>query len=231
MQTIPLENLLYLLIPIAISWYFYQKWIGDKKEVIYANGRMVVQLLLIGYVLLYIFEQDSLLVGCLILFFMLLVSSLIAIRNSSTKSLKRYLLIFFSLTISGLFHLFFILEFILELEPLYQARYVIPLAGMVFASIMTAISLSMERFDKEFSRSGDWIESRKTALKSSMIPQINTLLAVGLVALPGMMTGQILSGVDPLIAVRYQIVIMAVLFSSTALGVIIYFLLSKRFRD
>ena len=62
-----------------------------------------------------------------------------------------------------------------------------------------------------------------------MIPQINSLLAVGLVALPGMMTGQILSGVDPMIAVRYQIMIMSMILSSSGIAIVVYFTLKKKY--
>jgi len=80
----------------------------------------------------------------------------------------------------------------------------------------------------EYTKNKNFIQSRAISFKASMIPQINSLLAVGLVSLPGMMTGQILSGVDPLIAVRYQIMIMSVILSSSGISIIIYFLLKRK---
>jgi putative ABC transport system permease protein len=99
---------------------------------------------------------------------------------------------------------------------------------MILANSMNVLSLAIERFDKELSRNESFESARKTSFKSALIPQINSLLAVGLVSLPGMMTGQILSGIDPLIAVRYQIMIMATILSSAGISLIIYFLLSKK---
>ena len=99
---------------------------------------------------------------------------------------------------------------------------------MVFANNMNGLSLAIERFESDFKRTKGFVSSRKDAFKASMIPQINSLLAVGLVSLPGMMTGQILSGVDPLIAVRYQIMIMSMILSGTGLSIVIYFLLKQR---
>lgn len=122
--------------------------------------------------------------------------------------------------ISASLHLGLILFFVLDLTT-YEPRYAIPLAGMVFSNIMNVISLAIERFeslDKAFEH------ARKEAMRVSLIPQINSLLAVGLVSLPGMMTGQILSGIDPLIAVRYQIVIMLLGISGGGMSVILYFL-------
>ena len=78
----------------------------------------------------------------------------------------------------------------------------IPLAGMVFANSMNTISLAGERFHAERERGEDYLSARRTAMEAAMIPQVNALLAVGLVSLPGMMTGQILSGVEPLIPLR-----------------------------
>ena len=84
---------------------------------------------------------------------------------------------------------------------------VIPLAGMIYANAMNAVSLGAERYESELEH-GE-VTARSRAFRSALIPQVNAFLAVGLVSLPGMMTGQILSGVDPLIAVRYQMMVMA----------------------
>lgn len=227
MQTIPLTNLFYLILPLLITWYFYYKWTGDKKDIFYSSFRMLVQLLLIGYLLVYIFEDKHPLLGALIIFFMALVSSQITIRNVKDKTLKHYGVIFLAISSSVLIHLFLIIFFVLDIHHLYEPRYVIPLAGMIFANTMNAISLCVERFEKEFSRN-EYFEARKISFKAAMIPQINSLLAVGLVALPGMMTGQILSGVDPLIAVRYQIMIMAMALSTAGISIVLYFYIKGR---
>jgi putative ABC transport system permease protein len=136
--------------------------------------------------------------------------------------------IFISLGISGIIHLIIIIILVLQLENIYIPQYVIPIAGMIFANIMNSLSLVIERYEMEYTTSKDFIKSRSTSFKAAMIPQINSLLAVGLVSLPGMMTGQILSGIDPLIAIRYQIMIMALLLSSSGISIIIYFLLKKK---
>lgn len=228
MKTIELVNLLYLLIPLAIVWYFYNSWVQNKTEILYATIRMIVQLLLIGYALVYLFENKNPLLGTLILLFMIFVSSWISLRNLKDKSKNEYFLITISLGLSGFIHLVIVTLFVLKLESIYEPQYVIPIAGMLFANIMNSLSLAIERFEKEYDRSKDFILSRANSFKASMIPQINSLFAVGLVSLPGMMTGQILSGVDPLIAVRYQIMIMAIVLSSAGLGIIFYFLLKNK---
>ncbi len=188
---------------------------------------MIIQLITIGYLLVFIFKSDDLKVGIFIVLFMIVVASWITLRNTNDKTFKHYFQILLAVGASGLINLFLIIGFVLELEKLYEPRYAIPLAGMVFANTMNALSLAVERFEKEIERT-NFIEARQIAFKACMIPQINSLLAVGLVALPGMMTGQILSGVDPLIAVRYQIMIMAMTLSSAGISAVVYFLLKAK---
>lgn len=225
---IPLLNLLYTILPLFIVGYFYSKWSGNKTEIIYATTRMVIQLLLVGYVLIYIFNDNNIYLGIFILSFMFFVSSWIALRNTQNKTLSHFYKIIASIVISNIFHIILIINFILDFDHFYEPRYVIPIAGMIIANSMNVISLAIERFEKEFSKNEDFEEARKVSFKSAMIPQINSLFAVGLVSLPGMMTGQILSGIDPLVAVRYQIMIMSTILSSAGMSLIIYFTLSKR---
>ncbi len=117
---------------------------------------------------------------------------------------------------------------VLELRPFHSAQYVIPLAGMVFASAMNSISISIcaEGFQSERNRGEKITVAREFAFKAALIPITNALFAVGLVSLPGMMTGQIIAGVDPPIAARYQIMVMCMLFSSAGLSAacFLYFL-------
>lgn len=227
MEPISFSNLSYSFIPLIFVWYFYYKWTNNKTEILYATTRMIVQLLLIGYFLIFLFEEKNDLIGLSIVLFMIIVSTWIALRNTDDKSINHYFLIFTAIAISGLIHLILIVVFVLDLETLYEPRYVIPIAGMIFANTMNALSLAIERFEKETQREVNFIKAREIAFKACMIPQINALLAVGLVSLPGMMTGQILSGVDPLIAVRYQIMIMAMIISSAGISTITYFLIKR----
>ena len=94
----------------------------------------------------------------------------------------------------------------------------IPLAGMIFANAMNSVSLAAERLTAEMERDVDYEQARNIAFRASLIPITNSLFAVGLVSLPGMMTGQILSGISPLIAVRYQIMVMCMVFASAGIS-------------
>lgn len=92
---------------------------------------------------------------------------------------------------------------------------------------MTSISLAADRFYAEMARENEYTRARNIALQSSLIPVINSLFAVGLVSLPGMMTGQILSGTSPLIAVRYQIMVMCMIFGSAGISSALFLSLLK----
>ena len=115
----------------------------------------------------------------------------------------------------------------MALDPWYAPQSMIPIAGMIFANSMNSVSLAAERLNAEMERNVSYDVARKIALQSSLIPVINSLLAVGLVSLPGMMTGQILSGVSPLIAARYQIMVMCMILGSAGIATAYFLVLVK----
>ncbi len=193
----------------------------------YANIRMLVQLLLIGYVFTYIFETDEPVLVVLVVVFMIAMSSWIALRPLTDRGIKPYSIITIAIGVSGLGVLVLVTQIILELPRWFEPRFVIPLAGMIFANSMNTISLAGERFHAERGRGEDYLSARRLAMEAAMIPQVNALLAVGLVSLPGMMTGQILSGVEPLTAARYQIMVMCMIFSTAGLAAVLYMALKK----
>jgi len=118
-------------------------------------------------------------------------------------------------------------QFVLQLDPWFMPRYMIPLAGMIFASSMNGVSLAAERLESEMTRDVSYFKARGIALRAALIPITNSLFAVGLVSLPGMMTGQILSGISPLIAVRYQIMVMCMIFSAVGFSTAMFLMLIK----
>lgn len=228
---ISLFNLVWVMIPVAVVIVFYMRWTQDKVTLFYALLRMLLQLMLIGYVLTYIFNADSPYLVVLILGVMLTAASIISMRPLQKQQSSLYLYAFTSISIGGVFTLIMVVFGVLDLHPWYEPRYLVPIAGMIFANSMNAVSISAERFESEMNREKSYIEARAISYKAALIPIINALFAVGLVSLPGMMTGQILSGVDPLIAVRYQIMVMLMILGSAGISVAIYLLLLKRDRE
>ena len=227
MHTLSLYDLIFSFIPavIVIGVMFYQSL--QYKTALYAMARMVLQLLLIGYFLIYIFKAETGVVVLLVLLVMLLAASWISLRTVADKRKALYIKALISITIGGGVTLLLVTQVVIGLDPWYQPSYMIPLAGMIFANAMTAISLAAERLSSELSNDVAYNQASTQAYQAALIPVINGLFAVGLVSLPGMMTGQILSGISPLIAARYQIMVMAMIFGASGLSVLLFLKLVK----
>tara|TARA_B100000029_G_scaffold143477_1_gene138707 strand:+ start:3953 stop:4648 length:696 start_codon:yes stop_codon:yes gene_type:complete len=224
---IPLANLMLGFIPVIILIGIMYFWGLKISNSIYANFRMLIQLLLIGYVLTFIFETDEPIIIALVVLFMILMSAWIAMQPLKEKGVYPFVIIFISLALSGLAVLFLISQFIVDLPRWFEPSFVVPIAGMIFANSMNTVSLAGERFFIEKDRGKGYLSSRKIALETALIPQVNALFAVGLVSLPGMMTGQILSGIEPLMAARYQIMVMCMIFSTAGLSAVTYMAFKK----
>ena len=230
MITLTVSDTLLSTVPLLLAIGVIQWRLGRSQDLAVASARMVLQLIGVGYILTFLFEYDWPWLGLLILSFMMTVSSVIAIRPLKQKSLLSFYTALLALTIGSCLHLAWIVLVVLKLSPWYQPQFVIPLAGMVLANGMNALSLGAERFEAEL-RHCKQKEATQRAFNAAMIPQINALLAVGLVSLPGMMTGQILSGVSPLEAVRYQIMVMSMVAGSSAVCLSAYFYFWNRFSN
>ncbi len=218
-ETIPFLNLALAFIPAFVAIGILYKWSISAGNALYAMARMLVQLLLIGYFLAYIFGASNSLIVVIVLIVMVFSASWISLRTLSEQrwSLFKYALA--AILLAGGSTLILVTQGVLNLEPWYKPQFMVPLAGMIFANAMNSISLAGDRLQAELERGSSYKDARNIALHTSNIPLMNMLFAVGLVSLPGMMTGQILSGVSPLIAVRYQILVMCMVFGSSVIAV------------
>ncbi|MCZ6501921.1 MAG: ABC transporter permease [Gammaproteobacteria bacterium] len=226
-QTIPILNLAIALVPVIVLIAVLHRWSLDSLHAMYGVLRMLVQLMLIGYLLAFIFEADNGWIIGAVLVVMVTAASWIALGNVPDQRIKLLGYALASIIIAGGLTLFIVTQLILSLATWYSPQYVIPLAGMIFATSMNSISLSVERLTAELGRGVSYEDARGIALNAALIPIINSLFAVGLVSLPGMMTGQILSGISPFIAARYQIMVMCMLFTAAGFSAI-FFLLTAR---
>ena len=228
MIVIPLLNLSLILIPASLVVFILWRWTGNGKTALYALTRMVGQLCLIGFVLTHLFNTQHALLITVVLAIMLLISSWIALRSVAGKRSTLYVKALIASATVNLSLLVLITQGVLMSNSWFQADIVIPVAGMIFAIGMNSIGLFAERFFSELNQEqSNQINARNTAFNATLIPIINSLFAVGLVSLPGMMTGQILSGVSPLVAVRYQIMVMLMIFSSAGLTSALFYQLIK----
>lgn len=229
--SISLARLSLAFIPVAIVVALMWYWSQGHGRALYAIARMLLQLTLIGYVLIYIFETDSGSLISAVLAVMVIAASWIALNTVNIPKAPLFAASFVSVLIGGGSTLVLITQGVLDLDPWYQPSYMIPLAGMIFSASMTNISLALERLYAELSNGMEFTAARDVAFRTSMIPVINSFLAVGLISLPGMMTGQILSGVSPLIAARYQIMVMCMIFGAAGLSTVILLALLRRNRS
>lgn len=217
--------------------------LGLLKPLIWGSVRTFVQLGLIGYALTYIFAINNLFLIVLILTLMCIVASRTAVNRTPNVGKFPVFLSFISLWVSTFFVGSIVMVLIISPEPWYSARIIIPIFGMILGNSMNGIALSLDRlFSEVRSRileveallsfgATPWeavLDCVKESLRAGMTPTINSLMVVGLVSLPGMMTGQILGGADPQQAVRYQIVVMLMIAAAVAIGCLLLVLMSYK---
>ena len=189
----------------------------------YGAIRSLMQLIAIGYILDIVFAIDDWWAVVAILGVMLTIASIVT-RNRIDQKLKGLLsTVALSLVASSLFTLAYVILLIVQPDRWYEPQYLIPLAGMLFGNAMNSASLAGDRLLNSIDRNRLEIEThlclgatpaqaiadyKREAVRTGLIPILNNMVVVGLVSLPGMFTGQVLGGSDPLDAASYQILIL-----------------------
>ncbi len=212
--------------------------LGLEKSLLINTARMLVQLSLIGFVLKFIFAQASPLwtIGWAVLMILVAGREVMARLTTRLKGWWGYGI--------GTTTMFFVSSFttllavgvIIGPDPWYAPRYILPILGMVLGNTLSGISLGLETLITTLKRERSSVEARialghkrfeaideplRQALKTGMMPIINAMAASGIVSLPGMMTGQIMAGADPVEATKYQILIMFLIAGATASGTLL----------
>lgn len=218
------------LILIAAGLSRWQR-AGLTRDIVIGGVRTVVQLVLVGYVLVYIFELDRWYLVVVALLVMLGMATKEAVGRQDEPSPRLYGIVGAAMLVGSGLTLVYIGGAVVHMDPWYNPRYLIPLFGMIVGNAMNAAALAAERLTGEIDARRAEIEAYlalgappafavrdavRRAIRASMIPMVNSLMVVGIVALPGMMTGQIIAGASPLTAVRYQIVVMFMLMAAVA---------------
>lgn len=204
---------------------------------------MVTQLLLIGFVLEWLFAQDNPLTILAISLVMTSIAGISAVNRTRRRFVELYWNSLLSVLVSSGLVTGFALLGVLQVQPWYSPQYLIPILGMVLGNTLNGISLSLDRFMESLINQRGEIETWLTlgatrweaahsqvreAVRVGMIPTINSMMVMGLVSLPGMMTGQILAGASPIDAVRYQIVIIFMIAAGAAIGIFSVVMLAFR---
>lgn len=206
-----------------------------ERRLALASVRTVVQLLLIGLVLRYVFGLEEWWAVILVLIFMTGMAARAAVQRPSRTFQGAAWRAFATLILCGLLTTFAVTSLVVGVEPWYKPQYVIPLLGMVLGNSLNGISLAIDQLLEILDERREVVEMELAlgaskweaardpvaeAVRRGMIPIINSMMVVGIVSLPGMMTGQILEGADPFEAVKYQIVVMFMIAAATSLGCI-----------
>lgn len=203
--------------------------------------RMSIQLALVGIYLKTLFDLNNPWLNGLWILVMLIVADLTILRRAGLKVRYFALAAFTAIASSVLFSTAYLVILVIQPTHYYDARYIVPLAGMILGNCLQGNVIALERFFSELRKNENeyatflmlgatrWEAVRpyfRNAIKAALNPTIAGMATMGLVSLPGMMTGQILGGSEPLLAVKYQIAIMICIFTSTTMACIINLKLS-----
>ena len=235
-------SMVYLLL-IIVLWVMKRSKIDRTKLLLTASIKMTVQLILAGLLLQYIFSNPHPLFTVLFIAVMIgfSVNRVYETRKDLNSRFKMAVAV--SLSLSGLFVLFFFVAGVLG-QSLFNPQYTIPLAGMIVGNAMTGVTLGIRTFFDSVNSDRRKIDTLVNlgidfrtilrpyvnhALESALMPTMNSMLGMGIIFLPGMMTGQMLSGTLPLTAIMYQIAIMIAICTSVCLSV--FFTLNMGYRS
>jgi putative ABC transport system permease protein len=223
----------YLLFLVSFLLIYHYR-MRLEKDAFISTIRMSVQLVIAGLVLKYVFKFNYWYVVLFVLLFMLFFGVQTILGRTGIKIKKTFPYLFISMLIGCGGTLVFFIFAVVRQEPWYDARYLIPLFGMIVGNSMNGCALALERYVTGIHDNRDAVEAILSfggtpaestrdnflkAFRASVLPTFASMTGMGVVFLPGMMTGQILSGAEPLLAVRYQIAIMLAILSSVVFSV------------
>lgn len=213
------------------------------KQALWASLRMIVQLSFVGIYLKYIFEYNNPLINILYILIMIIVATLSVIKTTGLNLKTMIIPVFISILVPHALMLFFFNGAVVQVDNLFEAKYLVTIGGMLLGNCLSGNIIALDRFfsgikDNEkvyiysislgASRYQALFPSLQNSIKASINPTIASMATIGLVALPGMMTGQILGGSSPAMAIRYQIAIMLAIFFTQLFSVTMSVFLSIR---
>lgn len=209
------------------------KGISREREILISSIRMTLQLIMIGYVLVYIFDNKNpfFTLGIIAVMESFAISNIYKrIKTPLSGYMKKIIAV--SLLTGTILSIAYFLFVVVGISPWYDPRYFIPIAGMLMGNSMTAVTLGVSNLIEGMDSRKHLVESAlmlgatpkaaskeivDNAFDSAILPTINSMVSMGIISLPGMTTGQILSGTSPVTAVGYQIAIMLGILGSASL--------------
>jgi putative ABC transport system permease protein len=226
-----------LVLVAAVAVVSMRQSLGLERDLLIGSVRTIVQLYAVGLILAAVFAAARWYWVLLILGAMTGVATQAAVSRLGRPLPGRGWIAGTALTVSTAVTLAYVIGVVIQVRPWYEPQYIIPIAGMILGNSMTSAALAGDRLQGDLRIRADEVEARlalgfsgreavqpmvRAALRAAMIPTVNGMMTVGLVQLPGMMTGQILAGSSPLVAIRYQMVVVFMLAAGTALGSLLF---------
>lgn len=216
------------LVLVALLFSYFQK-LKLEKEIIISVIRAIVQLIAVGYLLGFIFGLKSPVFTTLLLLFMTFNAAYNAAKRG--KEIKNGLLISFISISAGTIATLSILVFSGAIK--YEPYQIIPISGMIISNAMVALGLCYRQLTSNFKNKREEVETKlslgadvlpssieiiRDSIKTGMLPTIDSAKTLGIVSLPGMMTGLILAGTSPVESIKYQIMVTFMLLSTTSIA-------------
>lgn len=220
---------------LIVLFILKKRGIKREKELIISSLRMSLQLFVTGNILVYILKNPSVFVTMIIIVLMEVFTVFTIFRKFNGKLTKRLkIIVAFSIIGGTLFSIFYFLLIVVQIKPWYNPQYFIPIGGMLIGNAMTAVTLGLNSLINGMTTQKSIVEEAlilgatpalatksiiDSSFDSAIMPTINSMIGMGIIFLPGMMTGQILSGTLPTTAIAYQIAIMLGILGSVSLSV------------
>lgn len=231
----------FIILVIPFFFFIYYK-VKVIKDAFISVGRMILQLMLVAMYLEWIFEMNNAWINILWVTVMIFVGIFTTIKRVGLNW-KHFVIPFFIASVSSVVIIdAFFLGFVIKLDYVFDARYFIPITGMILgnsinhnvvglSSYYNGLKEKVEMYYFLLTNTGDQKLSIRpfiaNAIKQGLNPLIATMSVIGLISLPGMMTGQILGGSSPVIAIKYQVMIMLAIFVGCTINLVVSIIISN----
>ncbi|VAX24448.1 hypothetical protein MNBD_NITROSPINAE01-59 [hydrothermal vent metagenome] len=232
-----------ILLFAVVVGFSIREGLGIERSLTVATIRTVVQLLFMGFVVKVLFGVNQWWVVLLALFVMMTYAASAGLSRMKDRMSGLFIPMWVGIVTGSVFTTAVVTGAVLKVEPWWRPEMLIPLGGMILGNAMNGGALAADRLYSEIKSRQNEIEmllalgrdykraahtAKKEAIRSALIPTINSMMTVGIVHLPGLMVGQLLGGVEPIVAAKYQIIIMLMVASSVTITAVVFTTLAMK---
>lgn len=238
-----LKLIIAFIFPLSISIYLSQIGSNLGKDILKSSLLMTLRLVILGFFLMFLLKPEYYKISVFYVFFMLFFAIRTLKQRISFYHKTIYIQGIIALILGSFLLLIYFLLLIIRPTPLINTQYVIPIYGMILGNTLTGLVISINSFNQMITTKSDYYDTlinlglnphkifreiSKEIITTGLVPIMTMISTIGFISLPGLMTGQILSGTSPLIAIKYQIAIMFCILGSGAVTILIFIYLLKK---